>query len=598
MTRTHSMLTVLALGLGATTFASPAHAANILFVADGDADTGVVDALTADGHTVTSRTADMTEAGSNTSFVDPGALAEYDAIFWSIAGGAGYTHDDPVVFTNLTQFVSDGGRVMIFGYDGTIGDTMLVQFMGGTGSRDQVGTPPGPIATIDTSVTVGMVDLRGMIPSDGYSDRDCIDGLGADTTLLVQSGTDAGCAQWSLRTVGDGEVAWVSNGSYSGSDPSWTRTTSPFNGAVRNFASAADASSGEPGAPQIEFDRVYGGEEGAAITVTVAVSDLEGDAVTYSWDLDGDGTFGENAGMPTHTIAAGTTDGESSVRLSVRASDGTHTSTRTRTVRIRNVAPTIVSDPPVLTRVGATVRYTIVTEDPAGARDPMTYTIVRAPAGAEITELGVFVWRPTDADVTMPGERLRIEIAADDGDGGSASQTWEMIIAPNQAPGPVAMLYPANDIGILDTTPRLVVSNAYDSDLDSLTYYFEVDDEETFAEPRVLAAEMVEQGTGYTAFELTEALPAGVRYHWRAWSFDGAAASEPMTTTFVVLQDPDADAGPMSLVPDAGLPVDGGGMRMETPGGCSVGRAGSGAGAQLVLLGIALAATLRRRRRG
>jgi hypothetical protein len=269
---------LLSLGLfAALALPSPARAANILFVADGANDTGVVTALMADGHTVTMRTNDLDIFGSNASFTDAGALGEYDAIFWSASGGGSWLHQSELVFTNLEDYVASGGRVMVFGADAAVGDTRIIQFLGAVGASSDFSSP-GPIASIDTSVTVGTTDLRGYVPSDGSFSKNCLTGLTSETTLLAASGFMPGCAQWTLRRHGDGEVAWISNGDDSfGSSVSWTNPLSAYNGALRNFAGAADTSTSEPGAPEIAFDRVFAVDEGAEIVLGVTVTDAEGD---------------------------------------------------------------------------------------------------------------------------------------------------------------------------------------------------------------------------------------------------------------------------------------------------------------------------------
>ncbi len=231
----------LTLALALTAAPGTAHAANVLFVADGSADTGIATALMADGHTVTSVMNDMTSDGRNPTLV--GALDGYDVIFWSGAGGAGYMHA-PETFVALSAFVSAGGRVFYTGYDSTVGETDLVLFLGFTSGLDQVSVTPTPLSTTPSSLTEGIRDIGGLTPSDGYSDKDCESGAMGGVTILSESSGRPGCAQWSIRALGDGEVAWVSNGTYSGSDASWTSTTTTFNAAIRNFAFAADSSSG------------------------------------------------------------------------------------------------------------------------------------------------------------------------------------------------------------------------------------------------------------------------------------------------------------------------------------------------------------------
>lgn len=570
----------------------PARAANILFVSDSGSDLGIATALMADGHTVTTMS-DGFAGGTNPALLVD--LGEYDAVFWSQDGlGSGDAVTDAALFTNLVDYVTSGGRVLVTGYDSVASpsDPMLVAFLGATGSADVVGAP-GPVLMIDNSLTTGVVDVRGVTPTGGVGDTDHLTGLMSGTVAVCNSSSGSG-AQWTLRTLGSGEIAYMSNGS---SSPSWTSTApggpGAFNAAIRNFAAAADAAASEPGAPEIEFARLGAIDEGDEIVLDVTVMDLEGDSFTFSWDLDADGTFGEMPGVTTYTVAAGTTDGPGSIEVAVEATDGTHTATRRRTLRIGNVDPMITSSPPVTISVGQPLRYSVTSEDPGGDLDPPTFTLVSGPASASFSG-STLLWTPGDGDVTMGDERVHFEISVSDGDMGIATQAWDMQVSPNRLPSNVRLLYPAGGIVIADRMPRLAVEDASDPDFeDTLTYFFELDDEETFSEPVLARGEMIPEGPGFTAHQLTEPLAPG-RYHWRAWAYDGFAESaERSTTTFTVAGTPEpTDAGPASDAPaerpDAGPP--------SSRGNCGCTAAGREPPSALWLLGLAGLVLARRRR--
>src|SRR5262249_27291877 len=146
--------------------------------------------------------------------------------------------------------------------------------------------------------------------------------------------------------------------------------------------------------------------EGDAVDVTLSVIDVGGMASSWSWDLDDDGVFGETPGATSYTIPAGTTDGPSTVRVSVQAMNGTATSMRSRTIAIQNVAP--IADlagahaPPATTSNGANYNYQIMTTDPAGAADPLTYTCTTCPGTMLVSATGLVTWTPGDLDVTLP----------------------------------------------------------------------------------------------------------------------------------------------------------------------------------------------------
>jgi hypothetical protein len=82
--------------------------------------------------------------------------------------------------------------------------------------------------------------MRGVTPSGYYGDLDALTGLTGVEAVTYTSGSTTE-AQWTIRTLGFGRVAYVSNGEYSPSThASWTTTTSggagAYNAALRNFA--------------------------------------------------------------------------------------------------------------------------------------------------------------------------------------------------------------------------------------------------------------------------------------------------------------------------------------------------------------------------
>lgn len=356
------------------------------------------------------------------------------------------------------------------------------------------------------------------------------------------------------------------------------------------------------GAPRVRFDGPYEIEEGDAATIMVTVTDPEGDPATWSWDLDGDGTFGEMPGATSYTVPAGTTDGPGEVRIGIEASDGRNVAQRYRAITVRNVAPTITNLPGnTVASVGATWRWRMEIDEPAGSFDPLTFTVARGPADMIVTDAGEVRWVPDELDVTIGTETVEVTIVANDGDEGTGEVSFSLTVSPNHPPGDVTLLYPAGGLVIADRQPRLVVSSVEDPDLDELTYFFEIDDDDTFETPLYDSGAGVPQTAGYTAWRLPSQLELGRVYHWRAWVSDGTVETEPRSTTFVVVPDPRdipdggpaADGGMMMIAPDAG---GGGGER----GGCAVAAPGGGrrASAALALLALAtLAAVLRRRAR-
>ena len=108
----------------------------------------------------------------------------------------------------------------------------------------------------------------------------------------------------------------------------------------------------------------YSVDEGGQVLVSATAADPDGDAVTYAWDLDDNGTF-ETPGQ-TATFAAGSLDGPGTRTINVKATDsGGLSDTDAAAVAIVNVAPTASLSAPATTFAG--FPFTIAL---TGASDP------------------------------------------------------------------------------------------------------------------------------------------------------------------------------------------------------------------------------------
>lgn len=315
------------------------------------------------------------------------------------------------------------------------------------------------------------------------------------------------------------------------------------------------------------IDLVFTGDneadEGAAISIGVEAT--AAGAVTYSWDLNADGTFGDMPGVAVYSVGAETTDGPSAVRVGVRAASGEDTVTRYHSVAVVNVVPTITSTPDDTTTSGARYSYQLAVTDPAGSDDPLMYLLTDGPSDMTVSSTGLIEWQPTDLDVTMAGQSERIEVKVSDGDGGFSSQNWQLTVSANRIPSAVVPLYPVRDEGVFAGTPRLIVQNAEDADFNALSYYFQIDTVNTFDSAALRESGAIAETEGYTAWTLPEPLLEG-RYFWKAWASDGAAMSEPVVSSFYAVPIPVEDAG----IADGGLPDAGPRQPTTKNKGCAV----------------------------
>jgi predicted extracellular nuclease len=104
--------------------------------------------------------------------------------------------------------------------------------------------------------------------------------------------------------------------------------------------------------------------EGSSVGLSATGSDPEGGALTFAWDLDGDGSF-ETAGQSVTFMAL---DGPASATVSVRVTDdGGLSDVAETTVDITNVAPTVtaLTAVPTQTFTGENVTFTGAATDPS-----------------------------------------------------------------------------------------------------------------------------------------------------------------------------------------------------------------------------------------
>lgn len=364
---------------------------------------------------------------------------------------------------------------------------------------------------------------------------------------------------------------------------------------IINFAFAI------PGAPVVHFSSVTTAPEGEDIAVMAEVMDLEGDAVSFSWDTDDDGAFGELPGATTFTIPGDTTDGPGSRRVGITATDGTNSITRYRTITISNRVPDIISiADQTMTGIDAAYEYQIVASDAAGDRDPLMYSVQQGPTGMSVNNRGLVTWMPTSANVTSDGHPIHVRVAVNDGDNGEATQEWDLSVLPNHAPTNIALLYPTEASGVRELMPRLVVQNSYDADGETVQYQFQIDTVESFDSPALQDSGMVEQSSGITFWYVAANLVPGTYYAWRARATDGTLNTAWRVGHFYVVPD-HVDMPDMGLVDDASMPTADMGTTPTPPGddgGCNVAHPGSSTGSFAgiaVLLALAWIATRSRK---
>ncbi|RKQ90613.1 hypothetical protein C8N24_0425 [Solirubrobacter pauli] len=121
-------------------------------------------------------------------------------------------------------------------------------------------------------------------------------------------------------------------------------------------------------APTANAGGPYTIDESSPLTLDGSGTDADGDALSFQWDVDGDGTYDVSGATPTVTVAQlralGLADGPRTVTAHLRVSDGAVATVADATVTVRNVAPAAAFTAPATVVEGgsATVALTSPTD--------------------------------------------------------------------------------------------------------------------------------------------------------------------------------------------------------------------------------------------
>ena len=342
------------------------------------------------------------------------------------------------------------------------------------------------------------------------------------------------------------------------------------------------------------------GDEGSPLTFEASATDV-GTAdipdLVYSWDFGGDGV-----GSDTPVDHSFSDEGTWTVTVVVDDGDG-GTDTDSLTVDIANVAPEITSEAPGYASEAALWSYQAVAVDPGD--DTLTWSLSEsAPDGMTLDPAtGVVEWSPT-YDQSLGGP-YTATLTVDDGDGGTDVEVFTVIVGwsdedgdgmaddweldngldptdpsdaggdpdmdgvtnleefedgtdPNDFDGPTApvLVSPIEGEEVVTPTPDLVVENAWDPQLDALTYDYEVYEDEAMTVLATTAGGMVGETDTETTWKVDVPLDENGEYWWRAAASDGFAWG-PWTDveSFVVNEFNEPPPAPVPLYPVGGETV-------------------------------------------
>ena len=318
----------------------------VLFVSDSNTDNNIPGVIQADGHTVITATSQYVASTNETTALTYG-LSSFDAVIWSATGGgSGDINDGSATIANLTAYVTGGGSLFVTGYDSVASptDPALAALVGGTGPADHSSSNNiAPLTGASNSITTGVVDIRGVTPTGGYSDSDSFSGVNSADTVVLATHTD-GLRAWLLRSLGGGQIAYVPNGQYgpTSAHASWTNTAAggagAYNAALRNFVANSSGAVANT-APVADAGGPYSVNQGVALGLDGSAStDPDGTIISYAWDCEDDGTVDVVGTSPTGDTCTYANVATVTLRVTVTDNAG-GTSSATASVDVTNTAP-------------------------------------------------------------------------------------------------------------------------------------------------------------------------------------------------------------------------------------------------------------------
>ncbi len=393
-------------------------------------------------------------------------------------------------------------------------------------------------------------------------------------------GTDSQVASYGAHAYADDGVYTLT---VTASDEDGGSTTDTMQVTVLNVAPAFTS-----------VDVPASANEGETKTFTAAATDVAEDIddLAYSWNF-GDGTPAALGDSVEHAFAD---DGEYSVTVTVVDGDGGSTPS-SATVVVYNVAPEIISSAPEYALENVTYTYNIVVEDPGD--EVFSFTLSpSAPSAMSIDpDYGIVSWTP-NYDDSLVGS-FAVTVTVDDGDGDTDVQTWTIQVGyadddvdgmaddweeangldssdggdgildsdgdgvtnveeflsgtdPQVFDGPETpvIVSPMDDEEVETSVPTLTWENAYDPQLDVITYETEVWLDAAMTLLFDGASEIVEDSSGESTWKVENALTENSTVWWRVRAHDGSVESpwsDP--ASFVVNEINEAPGQPVAISP-------------------------------------------------
>lgn len=230
--------------------------------------------------------------------------------------------------------------------------------------------------------------------------------------VVAASDADGDTLQYALQQAPAGMVLngtslqWTPSVSQVGSHPVQLRVTDGRGGeAMQNFSIAVTELPNQ--APVISSTPTTSITAGGLFQYQVQGNDADGDALQFSLTRGPSGASMNTGGLLSwQTADANVGNHPITVRLTDSRGAYAEQSFTLTVVEVVNNPPVISSTPVTQAQVGQPYAYTVVADDPEN--DPLTLTLVQAPAGMTMTAFGDISWTPVEAHVGSHSVQVRV----------------------------------------------------------------------------------------------------------------------------------------------------------------------------------------------
>jgi hypothetical protein len=176
--------------------------------------------------------------------------------------------------------------------------------------------------------------------------------------------------------------------------------------------------------PVVRAGGPYAVDEGSSIALSASADDPDGDAVTYAWDLDGDGTF-ETTGQ---SVVISPADGPGARTVTARATDSFGlSSTDAATVTVHNVPPNATFHAPSSATVGVPFTISLTGPHDPSATDATAGFLYAFDCG-DRSGYGTFGSAPSTSCRTLALGTRTVRGAIRDKDGGITEYTTSVSV--------------------------------------------------------------------------------------------------------------------------------------------------------------------------